>query len=155
MSNDVMHSALTAWATKDLPARLDVGATAKLLGFAVHDMQILMAVGRLTPLGDPAPNAPKWFAAVEMIRLAGDQEWLHKATKELSKFWHSKRVRRQSQPLSMRAAKRQPTRFSTEKVSPNSSPKSSPDEQYQSVDGAMKSGSRAVENVACTRMKQG
>ena len=24
---------------------------------------------QLTPLGDPAPNAPKWFAAVEMIRL--------------------------------------------------------------------------------------
>jgi hypothetical protein len=32
-------------------------------------------------LGDPAPNAPKWFAAVEMIRLATDQAWLHKATK--------------------------------------------------------------------------
>ncbi|HEY1490924.1 MAG TPA: hypothetical protein VGF90_07780 [Verrucomicrobiae bacterium] len=27
---------------------------------------------------DPAPIAPKWFAAVEMIRLAGDQDWLHK-----------------------------------------------------------------------------
>jgi hypothetical protein len=45
-------------------------ATVKLLGFAEHDIQILMAVGKLTPLGDPAPNAPKWFAAVEMIRLA-------------------------------------------------------------------------------------
>jgi len=37
-------------------------------------------VSKLTPLGDPAPNAPKWFAAVEMIRLAVDQDWLHKAT---------------------------------------------------------------------------
>jgi hypothetical protein len=27
-----------------------------------------MAVGKLTPLGDPAPNASKLFAAVEMIR---------------------------------------------------------------------------------------
>jgi hypothetical protein len=45
-----------------------------------------MAVGKLTPLGDPAPNAPKWFAAVEMIRLAADQNWLHKATKEISKY---------------------------------------------------------------------
>jgi hypothetical protein len=34
-------------------------------------------VGKLTPLGDPTPNAPKWFAAVEMIRLAVDQDWLH------------------------------------------------------------------------------
>jgi hypothetical protein len=63
------------------------------LGFAEHDIQILMAVGKLTPLGDPAPNAPKWFAAVEMIRLAANQDWLHKATKEISKYWRNKRVR--------------------------------------------------------------
>jgi hypothetical protein len=43
--------------------------------------------------GDPAPNAPKWFAAVEMIRLATDHDWLHKATKELAKFWRNKRER--------------------------------------------------------------
>jgi hypothetical protein len=43
-----------------------------------------LGTGKLTPL---APNAPKWFAAVEMIRLAADQDWLHKATKELSKYW--------------------------------------------------------------------
>ncbi len=55
-----------------------------------------MAVGKLTPLGDPAPNAPKWFAAVKMIRLAADQDWLHKATKELSKYWRNKRERRQT-----------------------------------------------------------
>ena len=65
------------WAAKDLPARLDVAETAKLLGFAEHDIQILMAVGKLTPLGDPTPNAPKWFAAVEMIQLAVNQDRLH------------------------------------------------------------------------------
>jgi hypothetical protein len=53
-----------------------------------------MAVGKLTPLGDPAPNAPKWFAAIQMIRLATDQDWLHKATKEIAKFWRNKRERR-------------------------------------------------------------
>jgi hypothetical protein len=57
-------------------------------------------VGKLTPLGDPAPNAPKWFAAVEMIRLAADQDWLHKATKEIVKYWRHKRERRQSPLLS-------------------------------------------------------
>ena len=41
----------------------------------------------------PAPNAPKWFAAVEMIRLAIDQDWLHKATKEIAKHWRNKRAR--------------------------------------------------------------
>lgn len=89
-----MQAALATWAAKDLPARLDVTATSKLLGFAEHDIQILMAVGKLTPLGDPAPNVPKWFAAVEMIRLAADQGWLHKATKEISKYWRNKRERR-------------------------------------------------------------
>ena len=128
MSNDMLQTAMATWAAKNLPARLDVEATARLLGFAEHDIQVLMSTGKLTPLGDPAPNAPKWFAAVEMIRLAGDQDWLHKATKELAKFWHSKRVRRQATPPSSRPAKRQATRFLVEKVSPDSSPKPSPAE---------------------------
>ena len=96
MTDDVMQAAMTTWATRNLPARLDVEATAKLLGFAEHDIQILMAVGKLTPLGDPAPNAPKWFAAVELIRLAADQDWLHKATKEITKHWRKKREGRQN-----------------------------------------------------------
>jgi len=33
-----------------------------------------MALVKLTPLGDRAPNAAKWFAAIEMIRLATDQD---------------------------------------------------------------------------------
>jgi hypothetical protein len=104
MTDDVMQTAMATWAAKDLPARLDVAATAKLLGFAVSDIQILMVVGKLMPLGDPAPNAPKWFAAVEMIRLAADQDWLHKATKEISKYWRNKRERcRTSEPLSRMA----------------------------------------------------
>ncbi|MGD0744381.1 MAG: hypothetical protein ABSA45_04415 [Verrucomicrobiota bacterium] len=85
---------VAAWAARALPARLDVTATAKLLGFTGHDIQVLMAVGKLTPLGDPAPNAPKWFSAAEVIRLAADKEWLHKATRELSKHWRHKRERR-------------------------------------------------------------
>ena len=93
MTDDLMQAALATWATMGLPARLDVAATAKLLGFTVNDIQVLMSVGKLTPLGDPAPNAPKWFAAVEMIRLAADTDWLHKATKEISKYWRRKRER--------------------------------------------------------------
>lgn len=89
-----MQTTLATWAAKGLPARLDVAATAKLLGFAEHGIQILMGAGKLKPLGDPAPNAPKWFAAVEMIRLATDKEWLHKSTKEISNYWRVKRQRR-------------------------------------------------------------
>src|SRR5450755_434929 len=94
MTDDLMQATLATWAARHLPARLDVPTMAKLLGFTESDMQILMAVGKLTPLGDPAPNAPKWFAAVEMIRLAADQEWLHKATREIAKHWRNKRERR-------------------------------------------------------------
>jgi hypothetical protein len=93
MSDTISEATLATWAARDLPTHLDVPATAKLLGFGEADIQILMSVGKLTPLGDPAPNAPKWFAAVEMIRLATDQVWLHKATKEIAKFWKNKRGR--------------------------------------------------------------
>jgi len=93
MTDDLKQAALATWAARHLPARLDVQATAKLLGFAEHDIQILMAAGKLVPLGDPAANAPKWFAAVEVIGLAVDRDWLHKATKEISKHWRDKRGR--------------------------------------------------------------
>jgi hypothetical protein len=82
--------------TRNLPARIDLMATAKLLGFGESGIQILMALGKLTRLGDPAPNAPKWFAAIEMIRLATDLDWLHKATKEIAKYWRNKRERRKN-----------------------------------------------------------
>ena len=93
MTDDLTQAAMAAWAARGLPARLDVAATAKLLNFAEHDIPVLVAAGRLTPLGDPAPNAPKWFAAVEVIGLAVDREWLHKATREISKHWRDKRGR--------------------------------------------------------------
>jgi len=95
---------LATWAAKNLPARLDVVATARVLGFAEHDIPILMSSGKLTPLGDPAPNAPKWFSAVEIIQLVADKDWLHKATKEISKYWRHKRERRMPVNLIQSAA---------------------------------------------------
>jgi hypothetical protein len=51
-------------------------------------------------LGDPAPNAPKWFAAVEIIQLAADKDWLHKSPKGMAKYWRNKRERQQTfEPL--------------------------------------------------------
>src|SRR5437879_5390023 len=93
MSDEPGPAILAAWATRCLPARLDASTTARLLGFAEHDIQILMRVGKLVPLGDPAPNAPKWFAAIEIIRLAADRDWLNKATREVAKYWRHKRER--------------------------------------------------------------
>ena len=100
MDSDILHSAMTTWAARGLPARLDAVSTAKLLGFAEHDIQILMRTGKLSPLGDPAPNAPKWFAAIEVIRLAADRDWLNKATREVAKYWRHKRERQlQGKPV--------------------------------------------------------
>jgi hypothetical protein len=48
-------------------------------------------------------NAPKWFAAVEMICLAVDKDWLHKATKEISKYWRRKNARRHGLTLEKQA----------------------------------------------------
>jgi hypothetical protein len=93
MSYEPTQTALAALSARDLPARIDAAKTAKILGFAEHDIQILMALGKLIPLGDPAQNAPKYFAAVEIIQLASDRDWLHKATKEVSKYWRNKRER--------------------------------------------------------------
>lgn len=91
--DDLLQAAVAAWAIRGLPARLDVAASARLLGFAEHDIPVLQRVGKLTPLGDPAPNAPKWFSAIELIRLAADHEWLSRASRETAKYWRNKRER--------------------------------------------------------------
>jgi hypothetical protein len=93
MDDNVLQAAVAAWAARGLPARLDAASTARLLGFAEHDIQVLLRVGKLTPLGDPAPNAPKWFAAIELIRLAADRDWLSRASREVSRYWRHKRER--------------------------------------------------------------
>jgi hypothetical protein len=66
-----------------------------LLGFQEHDIAPLVAAKLLKPLGKPAPNAPKYFAAVEIAERAGDWEWLTEATKALGKYWLRKNQRKQ------------------------------------------------------------
>ena len=78
-----------------LPGRLNTSETALLLGFQEHDMGPLIAARLLTPLGKPALNAPKYFAAVEVAELAASPEWLSNATKVLSKYWRQKNDRKQ------------------------------------------------------------
>jgi len=75
----------------NLPARLNAETAAAILGFALHDIQILCRAKLLTPLGRPAANAPKYFARVEIEQLAIDIEWLNRASIETSKYWRRKR----------------------------------------------------------------
>lgn len=70
-----------------LPGRLDVEQVATLLGFAVHDIPVLVRKGALHPLGKPRHNAQKWFAAVEIESYSHDKNWLSKATLIISKHW--------------------------------------------------------------------
>lgn len=77
-----------------LPGRLDVDETAGLLGFAAHDIPILVKAGLLTVLGKPAPNAPKYFAGVEVEQRRVDRQWLDRATRVLAAHWRGKRERR-------------------------------------------------------------
>jgi hypothetical protein len=59
-------------------------------------MAPLTAAKLLTPLGKPALNAPKYFAALEIVERANDLEWLAKATKALTKHWQLKNHRKRS-----------------------------------------------------------
>lgn len=73
-----------------LPARLNTSEVAVLLGFQEHDIAPLVAAKMLTPFGKPAPNAPKYFAAIEVLACAENRDWLSHATKAISKHWAEK-----------------------------------------------------------------
>ena len=81
-----------------MPARLNSQQTAQALGFAQHDIPILISTKLLKPLGDPAPNAPKYFARVEIEKLAVNPDWLHKATKAVSRAWKAKNQKQRQKP---------------------------------------------------------
>ena len=75
-----------------LPGRLNTSETALLLGVQEHDIAPLVAAKLLVPLGKPAQNAPKYFAAVEIAHSAENREWLSAATKVLAKYWREKNL---------------------------------------------------------------
>ena len=77
-----------------IPARLDAGQTAKVLGFNEHDIPVLVGRSLLEPLGRPAENSRKYFARAEVLRLSEDINWLGKATRFLSQHWQEKNSKR-------------------------------------------------------------
>jgi hypothetical protein len=79
-----------------LPGRLSTGETAVLLGFQEHDITPLIAAKLLAPLGKPAPNAPKYFATVDVLAIAQDRDWLSQATRALARHWRVKNSRKRS-----------------------------------------------------------
>ena len=75
-----------SWMGK-IPGRLTADRAAGILGFAPHDMPVLVKHRLLTPLGQPAQRSTKYFAAVEVFKCAADPKWLSKATKIVSGNW--------------------------------------------------------------------
>ena len=73
-----------------LPARLDRDQVATMLGFLPHEISVLLSLGLLKPLGQPVQNGHKFFCASEILSLSQDREWLHKATRAVSKHWQQR-----------------------------------------------------------------
>ena len=70
-----------------LPARLTAEQAAWVLNCQSHDVPILVAARLLTPLGNPRPNAIKFFATTELLELTKDKAWLVKVTNAINQHW--------------------------------------------------------------------
>ena len=79
-----------------LPARLTAEQASWVLGCQGHDVPILVAARLLKPLGNPAPNGIKFFAATDVVELASDRSLLAKVTNIVNQHWHKKNVRQKN-----------------------------------------------------------
>ena len=66
---------------------------ARYLGFSAHEIPILVQKRLLTPLGHPAKNNVRYFAAVTLQELRQDVKWLAKATDATSEAWRIKNAK--------------------------------------------------------------
>jgi hypothetical protein len=78
------------------PCRLTVEQVAWVLGCQPHDIPILIGAKLLKPLGNPAPNAIKFFATAEVLEQAKDRSWLAKVTNTVNQAWKNKNARQKS-----------------------------------------------------------
>jgi hypothetical protein len=79
-----------------LPGRLNSQQAALVLGFAEHDLPILVAAKLLKPLGSPKSNAVKYFSATEVAKAAGDEKWLNRATRAIYNYWDKQNAMRRN-----------------------------------------------------------
>jgi hypothetical protein len=75
---------------RHLPARLTAEEAGWFLGFRAHQIPILVGVGMLKPLGQPASNAVKYFATATLCELKQDVNWQSRASKEIMQYWQKK-----------------------------------------------------------------
>jgi hypothetical protein len=79
---------------RTVPARMEAREAAWFLGFAAHDIPILVRAGLLKPLGRPPPNAIKYFARATLAELQTDPQWLARASDATVRHWQTKNARK-------------------------------------------------------------
>jgi hypothetical protein len=79
---------------RHLPAIMNPEEAARYLGFAPHEIPILVAHDLLKPLGNPVQSSVKYFAKVVLDELAKDVEWLHRAKATCQNHWSMKNARK-------------------------------------------------------------
>src|SRR5256885_2707696 len=79
---------------KSLPARLTAEHAAWFLGFAAHEIPVLVAKGLLKPLGHPAYNGQKYFLTATLEELRRDEKWFSKASDAIVEYWRHKNSRK-------------------------------------------------------------
>src|SRR5207247_11344283 len=76
-----------------LPARLTIDQVGFLLNFQTYEIKILLELGYLKCLGTPNCNSRKLFSAQYIESLSKDVNWLHTATRAVSKSIQAKNKR--------------------------------------------------------------
>ena len=76
------------------PARVVAEEAAWLLGFAPHDIPLLVNAGLLKPLGHPPASGTKYFATATLLKLRDDLSWLSRASDAIVRHWQGKNVRK-------------------------------------------------------------
>jgi hypothetical protein len=76
------------------PARVMAKEAAWLLGFAEHDIPVLVNAGFLKPLGHPPASGTKYFAMATLLGLRDDLNLLARASDAIVRHWQSQNVRK-------------------------------------------------------------
>ena len=82
---------------RTLPARLQAEEAAWYLGFAPHDIPVLVSAGLLKPLGQPAKNGVKFYATATLHDLRDDINWLTRASNATIRHWRAKNAQRNNE----------------------------------------------------------
>ena len=71
----------------EMRARVTIEDVARIFSISGDGVSALIRAGLLRPLGNPAPNAPKYFAAVTILRLTQDEQFLDRMSRCLQRHW--------------------------------------------------------------------